>query len=176
MANVQIRVLLMSDWEIYRRLRLLALQDSPDSFGSTYEREAEFTDEEWISRLNASNRAKHALPLIAELDGVAVGLAWGQIHSSSSSPISMDTDAAHVYQMWMSPRARGYGLSKLLLNSIIDWAKKSNRKVVCLEVTIVNEAAVNLYKSIGFVAAGETQTLREGSALLTQTMILELCG
>ncbi|WP_351016346.1 GNAT family N-acetyltransferase [Shewanella sp. AC91-MNA-CIBAN-0169] len=88
----------------------------------------------------------------------------------------MDTDAAHVYQMWMSPRARGYGLSKLLLNSIIDWAKKSNRKVVCLEVTIVNEAAVNLYKSIGFVAAGETQTLREGSALLTQTMILELCG
>jgi GNAT superfamily N-acetyltransferase len=174
MANVQIRVLLMSDWEIYRRLRLLALQDSPDSFGSTYEREAEFTDEEWISRLNASNRAKHALPLIAELDGVAVGLAWGQIHSSSSIP--MNTDAAHVYQMWMSPRARGYGLSKLLLNSIIDWAKKSNRKVVCLEVTIVNEAAVNLYKSIGFVAAGETQTLREGSALLTQTMILELCG
>ncbi|MFT6125281.1 MAG: GNAT superfamily N-acetyltransferase [Shewanella sp.] len=126
MANVQIRLLLMSDWEIYRRLRLLALQDSPDSFGSTYEREAEFTDEEWISRLNASNRAKHALPLIAELDGVAVGLAWGQIHSSSSIP--MNTDAAHVYQMWMSPRARGYGLSKLLLNSIIDWAKKSNRK------------------------------------------------
>ena len=114
------------------------------------------------------------MPLIAELDGVAVGLAWGQIHSSSSSP--MNTDAAHVYQMWMSPRARGYGLSKLLLNSIIDWAKKSNRKVVCLEVTIVNEAAVNLYKSIGFVAVGETQTLREGSALLTQTMILELCG
>jgi GNAT superfamily N-acetyltransferase len=128
MANVQIRLLLMSDWEIYRRLRLLALQDSPDSFGSTYEREAEFTDEEWISRLNASNRAKYALPLIAELDGVAVGLAWGQIHSSSSSSIPMNTDAAHVYQMWMSPRARGYGLSKLLLNSIIDWAKKSNRK------------------------------------------------
>jgi GNAT superfamily N-acetyltransferase len=122
--------------------------------------------------MQASNRAKHALPLIAELDGVAVGLAWGQIHSSSP----MDTDAAHVYQMWMSPRARGYGLSKLLLNSIIDWAKKSNRKVVCLEVTIANEAVVNLYKSIGFVAAGETQTLREGSALLTQTMILELCG
>lgn len=150
-------------------MELLSLQDSPDSFGSTYERETEFTSEEWISRLDSNNRAKFALPLVAELNGIAIGLAWGLLHSPSDQ-------AAHVYQMWISPSARGQGIGKLLLNRIIDWAKKSNSKVVSLAVTTTNVAAVNLYRSTGFQSHGELEVLREGSPQSVQPMKLKLCG
>lgn len=40
----------------YKKLRLKALQLSPSSFGSTYETEASFTDQYWISRLKEHAR------------------------------------------------------------------------------------------------------------------------
>jgi hypothetical protein len=35
----------------YKAFRLLALQTAPDMFGSTYEREIAFTNDEWLARL-----------------------------------------------------------------------------------------------------------------------------
>ena len=75
MSVLNIRVLNKEDWAIYKDLRLLSLQDSPDSFGSTYEQEVQVSNEEWISRLDPELCAKYALPLMAELNGVAIGLA-----------------------------------------------------------------------------------------------------
>ena len=77
MSKFKIRILNPEDWRLYREVRLNSLKDSPDSFGSTYSREAEFADFEWQSRLDLSSPAKSALPLVAEADGTAVGLAWG---------------------------------------------------------------------------------------------------
>lgn len=37
--------------EEYKAFRLYALKNEPEAFGSTYEREVKFTDEEWYSRL-----------------------------------------------------------------------------------------------------------------------------
>jgi len=45
---------------------------------------------------------------------------------------------------------------------------------MALGVTTSNEAAVNFYKSFGFVAAGQLEELRANSPLLVQPMTIEL--
>ncbi|WP_439889409.1 GNAT family N-acetyltransferase [Pseudomonas sp. MBLB4123] len=158
----------MSDWETYRSLRLSSLKDSPDSFGSTFEREAEYSDDEWMSRLNLPSREDTALPLVAEVNGVPSGLAWGLLHQAESK-------TAHIYQMWVRPESRGMGIGRALIEYIISWATASQLSSLSLAVTTSNSAAISLYHSLGFVPVGEPEELRTGSPLRTQPMILALC-
>jgi ribosomal protein S18 acetylase RimI-like enzyme len=167
MDRMNIRTLSQDDWALYRSLRLQSLQDSPDSFGSSYESEAAYPDAEWISRLDRKDRAENALPLTAEWDGVPSGLAWGLIHDPESR-------TAHVYQMWVAPEARGMGIGHALLNHIIAWAQDAQLDSVVLSVTTTNPAAVALYLSSGFIPQGELQPLKVDSGLFTQVMVKAL--
>jgi ribosomal protein S18 acetylase RimI-like enzyme len=164
MSEFVIRTLCPADWAIYKTIRLASLADSPDSFSSTYEREILFPDSEWQSRLERNERAQNALALVAEYDGVSVGLSWGLIHEPYPN-------MAHVYQMWVSPEARGRGIAKSFLDRITSWAEARGCESVALSVATVNDAAVSLYCSAGFVPSGEVEELREGSTLLTQPMV-----
>lgn len=92
MSNIEIKTFFERDWETYKLLRLASLQDSPDSFGSTFERETAFSEDEWKSRINASEGPAHVLPLFVELKGNPAGLAWGVVHNPESK-------FGHVYQM-----------------------------------------------------------------------------
>ncbi|MDJ0788043.1 MAG: GNAT family N-acetyltransferase, partial [Myxococcota bacterium] len=84
------------EWELYRALRLRALGDSPDAFGSTLEREEAFEASAWESRLAAGCASSTDLPLVAVHDGAEVGLAWGRIEPESP-------ERANLYQMWVAP-------------------------------------------------------------------------
>lgn len=166
MKPIQLKVLTQKDWGIYKELRLLALNDSPNSFGSTFERECGYTDQEWMSRLDLT-RTKLALPLIAEMNSMAVGLAWGVVHNPNH-------EVAHLYQMWVSPKVRGLGVGRLLLSQIIDWAKQLHLKAILLSVTTTNVAAIKLYQSVGFQNDGKLELLREAESLMSQPMKLLL--
>lgn len=167
MSEIELRVLSQADWKIYKSLRLASLVESPDAFGSTYEREAEHPDEEWKSRLDPIGRAANALPIIAYLNGAPSGLAWALVHNP-------ETKVAHIYQMWVSPEARGLGAGRALIIHIISWARKSKLKSLSLGVTTTNSAAVALYRASGFVPSGKFEELRLGSPLRTQLMNLDL--
>src|SRR3954465_9674992 len=88
------------EWQLYRDLRLAALRDAPDAFGSTLAREEAFADEEWIARLAAGAASALDHPIIAEDDaGRPIGLAWARIEST-------DSTTATLYQVWIHPKAR----------------------------------------------------------------------
>tara|TARA_R110002072_G_scaffold136124_2_gene278234 strand:- start:222345 stop:222857 length:513 start_codon:yes stop_codon:yes gene_type:complete len=167
MSKIEIKIPGPQDWQLYKDIRLTSLKDSPDAFGSTYAREAEFPDSEWKSRLDPDVRAANALPLIAETGRDAVGLAWGLIHAP-------DLHIAHVYQMWVSPDQRGKGVGKFLLNEIRQWALSRGCERLALSVTTNNDAAVGLYVSYGFAPSGPVEELRSGSSLTVQPMVKEL--
>lgn len=167
MSEFEIRELSVEDWDIYKSIRLSSLKDSPDSFGSTYEREESFTNLEWQSRLDPNPGINTALPLIAELGGKAVGLASGLIWASNPK-------VTHVFQMWVSPDARGKGIGRALLDSITIWAEAKGCESVALSVTTSNVAAVELYRASGFLSEGMVEPLREGSTLKTQPMVRRL--
>lgn len=167
MSKIEIRVLGPLDWQRYKDIRLASLKDSPNSFGSTYTREAVYPDSEWESRLDPAARARNAIPLIAETDGGALGLAWGVIHEP-------DLHIVHIYQMWVSPAQRGKGVARALLEEIRAWALSKGCERLALSVTTSNDAAVSLYLKSGFTAAGAVEALRPGSALTVQPMSMKL--
>lgn len=167
MSDFEIRELSVEDWQIYRSARLSSLKDSPDSFGSTLEREALFSESDWKSRLNPDPVTHSVFPLIAEAEGKAVGLAFGLIWAS-------DPKVTHVFQMWISPEARGRGIGRAMLDSIIIWAETSHCELIALSVTTLNNAAVGLYQTSGFSSTGQVEPLREGSALKVQSMVKKM--
>ena len=167
MDEFKISVLTPRDWVLYKAVRLKSLRDAPDSFGSTYEQEAVLSDAEWQLRLDLQSRALNALPLIVQMGGLPVGLAWGVIHKP-------DVATAHIYQMWVSPALRGKGIATSLLRKIKAWAIGQGCHLLALAVTTGNEDAVSLYKSSGFIATGQLEALRVGSTLCVQPMVMKL--
>jgi len=162
----EIRSILLSEWSEYRDIRLRALKESPEAFGSTYARESGFSDVDWKSRLEISDPVASA-PVVACHGGRFVGLAWGKIESP-------DRHIAHLYQMWVDPKHRGFGLGRLLVEAVIDWAQGQGVRTMMLEVTEGERPARSLYEALGFQPVGELIPQRPGSDLLEQTMILKL--
>lgn len=167
MNDILINKFVEEDWEIYKRLRLESLKDAPESFGSTYERELNFTEEEWKSRIKSNIEPAHILSLVAVSRSVAVGLASGVVHT-------LESDTVHIYQMWVSKENRSNGIGRALLSRIEIWANTLKLKSLSLAVTISNSEAISLYKSAGFVSRGSPEPLRKNSELLVQHMVLEL--
>jgi ribosomal protein S18 acetylase RimI-like enzyme len=161
-----IRPFLPQEWPVYKDLRLRALADAPDAFGSTLEREQSRPDSEWSARL-VPNADSLDLPLMALVEGKPAGLAWGRIEKSNPT-------VANLYQMWVAPDYRRLGAGKMLLQAVISWAVESQASYLDLGVTCTNAAATSLYLEAGFEPVGEPEPLRPASNLLCQPMRLKL--
>ena len=156
------------EWRAYRDLRLRALADSPDAFGSTLERERDRPDAEWAAQVSSGASSELDLPLVVEEEAQFIGLAWGKIIASAS-------DTAHVFQMWVAPECRGQGHGAELLATIIGWARDANARQVVLGVNCGDTPAQRLYARAGFKALGHPEPIsRPGATLLFQDMYLEL--
>ena len=137
------------------------LEESPDAFGSTFEAENASADAEWAKRLVFGVDSSQDLPLIAEIEGEPIGLAWGRIEPS-------EPEIASLYQMWVAPGRRRLGTGRMLLEAVIAWATASNAHSLMLSVTCDNIAAHRLYLQRGFEQIGEPEPLRSESAQLLQ--------
>lgn len=160
---ITVRRIEPSDWRAYRDLRLRALQEAPDAFGSTYTLERGRPDALWASRLSDAVSSDRDAPLFA-LDGDRIcGLAWCKLDAQ-------DPATAHLFQMWVAPESRGHGAGGVLLKAALDWARHVGARRVRLGVTVGDSPATRLYARHGFVEVGEPEPLREGSPLMAQTL------
>lgn len=72
---ISIRPIKTNEWRKYRNLRLRALRDSPDAFGSTYEVEEARTDSMWVSWIDAATSSgKDSILLRVDWELVALCL------------------------------------------------------------------------------------------------------
>lgn len=156
-----------ADWPIYKDLRLRALRDAPDAFGSTLAAELPRPDALWQDRLVAACASGHDLPLFALAGALPVGLLWAKLDRS-------DAKIVDLFQMWVDPAHRGRGLAGMLLTEAVAWARSTGAVTVRLGVSVADSAAYRLYIRHGFKPFGAPELLREGSSLLAQTMQLSL--
>jgi len=163
----KIRTFAYREWKSYRDLRLRALADSPNAFGSTLAEELGRSDAEWSSRLGSGNDLYLDLPLVADVNREPIGLAWGRIDRSNP-------DVANLYQMWVTPSFRQHGIGQLLLEKVIEWARENNAKYLDLVITYKDSPAMRLYARMGFKPVGKPQSFRPDSELLDQSMRLKL--
>ncbi|GLZ89123.1 hypothetical protein Pres01_51740 [Metapseudomonas resinovorans] len=164
---ISVRSIASSEWRDYRDVRLRALLDSPDAFGSTYDIEVTRPDDVWSARINSTISSGTDRALFAFNCEQICGLAWCKL--SASEP-----GVADLFQMWVAPASRGFGVGGALLKEALAWAASVNAHRVRLGVTAADSPAMRLYKAHGFRPVGALEPLREGSSLMAQTMELEL--
>lgn len=160
---ITVRRFVADEWGLYRALRLRALQDAPDAFGSTYAQEGQRADAEWRTRLAGGADSVRELPLVAEADGEPCGLAWARLAEEEPA-------VAQLYQMWVAPEWRGHGVGRALLDMAVQWARPAGAHAMRLDVTVSNGPAAGLYDRAGFRPVGSPKPLRPGSALQSQRM------
>ncbi|MBH1964266.1 MAG: GNAT family N-acetyltransferase [Comamonadaceae bacterium] len=162
---ISIRPAEPNEWRIYRDVRLQALLDSPNAFGSTYEEEVGRTDAMWAARMAAAASSGQDHVLLARDRESVCGLVWCKL--SAEQPT-----VANLFQMWVDPASRGKGAGRALLEEAIAWAKRVGAHRVNLGVTAAETPAMRLYLACGFRPEGAAQALRESSGLMVQPMSL----
>jgi RimJ/RimL family protein N-acetyltransferase len=167
---MMIRVLSESDAQIYRTIRLHALRLSPEAFGSTYEREAEFSLDTFEDRVRPA-ADKFVLGAFDDT-GSLVGVVTFMQEAGRK-----DAHKGNVYGMYVAPDMRGKGLGKALLIELIRRARNLEG-LERLKLTVVSENTVakKLYQSLGFETYGvERAALKhEGMYYDEDLMVLQL--
>lgn len=174
-AGIRIRRFLPREWPAYRALRLRSLADAPEAFGSSLKAEEAWAHALWMARLTAADVSGRDCPLVAEAaadtdagaDGTMLGLLWAKCDAD-------DAGIVNLFQMWVAPEARGRGVAASLVDEAVAWARAIDARLVQLGVVVSNQAAIQLYRRKGFGNVGEPEPIRPGSALLEQTMHLDL--
>jgi ribosomal protein S18 acetylase RimI-like enzyme len=162
-----VRAFQPDEWPLYRELRLEALRDAPDAFGSTLARERAFPEQEWKARLAAAAKSGRDLPLVAEVSGRAVGLVWVRIDEK-------DASTATLFQLWVHPAFRRAGVGRALLEAATAWARGAGATTMSLCVATGAQSAIQFYRRLGFVESGEPSPLRPQSSLSQQPMRLPM--
>jgi len=135
-------------WEVYRDIRLDALQCEPQAFGSSHSRELAFTKEQWMERI--ANRYN---TIVIE-DGKAIGTMGAYISNDEIGKI------ANIVGVYVLGKARGRGLGTKLFDFVLAKVKEDQEiKKLALTVNKEQEFAVALYKKFGFKTVGEETTL-----------------
>jgi GNAT superfamily N-acetyltransferase len=155
-VSIDLRIITREDWKAFRALRLRALADSPESFGTTLEQAVAHPPAVWRDRAGGPGPI-----VLAHSEDTPVGM--GGLY------LPDDLDGAFVWGMWVEPASRGRGIAARILQVLLARAREVGRPV-SLHVTEGNDTARRLYERHGFTATGEWQPLRDGSGTRIATM------
>lgn len=159
---IEVREVTEEDWELLRDVRLTALAEAPDAFGSTHAQEAAFTEEQWRGRISG--------PAVLFFAHEQPGPHVDRKPHVNTAPIGLagvyaEDGAADLISMWVRPSARGLGVGEALVTAVADWTKAHDLGPLYLWVTESNAPARRLYERCGFTPTGERQPLPSDPAL-----------
>lgn len=153
MRKPSIIILHPARWREAKQLRLEALQEDPPAFGTSYEDALEYADEVWTTRAKAAFEREGALALYAEVAGTLVGMAGAGWTGRRKT-----RHVAEVYAVYVKPNHRGEGIGAALVQGLLEELKTLPQiEKVKLGVTDSNEAAVALYRRLGFEIVGRAR-------------------
>jgi ribosomal protein S18 acetylase RimI-like enzyme len=85
---------------------------------------------------------------LVEHDGRVVGCGYAQLRLSEAAFVH----DKHAYMgfMYVEPGARGQGVNKMIIESLISWSRDQGVDDFYLEVYVENRAAIRAYEKVGF--------------------------
>lgn len=169
MTELSYRTLVATDAAAYRKLRLKALADAPEAFGSDLERESAWPIEQFAQRIEPKPHqvtfgAFDASRLIGSLGFVRSTLAKTQ-HSVS------------LVGLFVDPAYRGRNIAQTLLKRALAKAQAMpGVSQLELAVNVENTTALHIYEAAGFAPWGRRpDALRVGASSFDEFhMILDV--
>jgi ribosomal protein S18 acetylase RimI-like enzyme len=146
----------------YKTGRLRALEDSPAAFGSTFARESQLTDTEWLIR-TANMNGEKGIGYLAMNNKSACGII-GAFRDED------DSLSANIVSMWVAPTHRRTGVGSSLIFAIQVWARGCGVRKLRLMVTSSNRSAIKFYEQMKFSMTGRTESYPNDPLLIEYEM------
>ncbi|MGZ3584729.1 MAG: N-acetyltransferase family protein [Ktedonobacterales bacterium] len=166
MIRTQIRSLEARDAEHYHGLRLRALREEPEAFGSSYDEQAGLPLAWFVERI----RETETRFTLGAFEGETL---------IGSAVFTRETGMKQRHRgvitgMYVAPEARGRGVGRALLLAAIERARAvPGVEQIHLAVVTRNAAAHALYAAAGFVVYGtEPHALKLGDAYLDEDLMV----
>ena len=151
MSEISVRALGEDDWQVYRDIRLAALQEAPGAFVATRAQEEVFDEQVWRQRVRRSRR------LVAERDGSPLGVvSLGQADEPYAG-------TGELFGLWVAPEARGSGVAWKLVEAGAEQALQDGRSHLSYWVGTDNGRAVAFASSFGFRPSANRRPMRVAS-------------
>jgi RimJ/RimL family protein N-acetyltransferase len=142
MDGLTVRALTISEWDLFRDVRLLALKDAPGAFTTSYTQAAQRTPETWQSLVCGPTKQIFGLFDCERLVGITGAFAW---------PDDASGETATLVMSYILPPYRGRGLSRLLYAAALDWTRAHPRfKRVIVAMRASNAASRRACERQGF--------------------------
>ncbi|MGB8580691.1 MAG: GNAT family N-acetyltransferase [Candidatus Sulfotelmatobacter sp.] len=155
--TIDLRFLAASDMEAYRSVRLEALESDPEAFGSSAEEHRALTREEIAQRISFDPSEKFVVG--AFVCGRLVGTAGFFRHKGLK-----ERHKGHIWGVYVAREARGKRAGRDMLRMLLERATHMEGiEQIMLSVATTQQAAVSLYRSLGFESYGcERRALKMG--------------
>jgi RimJ/RimL family protein N-acetyltransferase len=162
-----IRAATKEDAEAFKALRLRALKNNPEAFGSSYEERSKQDIDFFRRRIPEENSDN--LLLFVEKDSNLVGMmGFVRVDSLKSN------HKAFIWGVYIDSEARGNGLGRKMMTQIMNHARHiEGLRQVQLGVATNNTAALKLYQSFAFTIWGtEPEALKVGDEFYDEYYML----
>ena len=174
MRNMNIRALTEDDAEDFRRLRLRALKEHPEAFGSSYEMESTLPLQVVADRLRQSSDSPDDFTLGAYRQAELVGMV-GFFRQRNEK----ERHKGSIWGMYVQSEEQGKGVGRALLTQAVERARLlTGLEQVGLAVVARNKRARSLYVSLGFETYGvePNALVVDGEHLDEELMVLRLAS
>jgi GNAT superfamily N-acetyltransferase len=144
-----------------RSIRLEALADTPEAYGSTYAEARRWSIDRWETMSRDWNF------YLAEYQGRVVGMASGGLNDQRPG-------TRWLYGMYVAPDMRGTGVAGQLVGVVEQWARGEGVSSLYLHVTEKLARARGFYERIGFRSTGDVIAMGRDPSLRLVTMVKNL--
>jgi GNAT superfamily N-acetyltransferase len=142
-----------------RELRMRAMADAAEAFGSTLAHESEQPAEHWSEMADGGEE----VGIYVAVDGDSwIGMAAGRW-------FARERGVVQLWGMWVEPARRGERIGERLVACVRGWATMHGARFIRLGV-IDGSPAIALYERLGFVLTGETKPLMRDPSVLAVYM------
>jgi GNAT superfamily N-acetyltransferase len=104
--------------------------------------------------------------VVAEAGGALVGVA--------AASVSAWNRRVQVEDFFVAPLARGRGVGRALMDSVVGYAREAGARCVWLETQTIHYPAVQFYRRLGFRLCGLDETLYDPAELALEETALFL--
>jgi RimJ/RimL family protein N-acetyltransferase len=145
---IRIKRLQIGESDLFKGIRLRALQEAPHAFSSTYASALQRSEKSWREQADSTAQGSERATLIAFSDVEPIGIA-------ALYRLEDQAEIGVLLQVWVTPKHRGTGVAWELMDAIFEWAGENNFRTILSRVRDENTQAHQFYIKYGFSNSDE---------------------